>query len=166
MGLVVELRDLRTSMALPGIPVDDGLSLGRFASTSSDWHVSSGTVRRVARRVRPQEVDEVLSTPVCVPKGTMTVGRAIFIVPKVAVHGTLAGVAGGGVSSDACRLEREIQIDERARPLAQFLDEVVAQAPGIAWVLARDAEAPRETLSLGVMCPDGSMSLLGMSLSR
>lgn len=96
----------------------------------------------------------------------MTLGRALFIVPRVAAHGTLTGIAGGGIPSEACRLERHVQLDDRARSLAEFLDAVVAQAPGIAWVLTWDAESPRETLSLGAMCPDGSMSLLGMSVSR
>lgn len=166
MGLVVELRDLRTSKAGAGTPGNGGVSLEQLASTPSDWHVSSGTVPRVARRVRPREVDRILTTPVHVAEGTLTAGRAIFIVPRVAVDGTLTGVAGGGIPSEACRLERHIQFDDRTRPLAEFLDAVVAQAPGIAWVLTWDAESPRDTLSLGVMCSDGSMSLLGMTVSR
>lgn len=166
MGLVVELRDLRTSKAVPGPAVNVVITLERLASTSSEWHVSSGTVPRVARRVRPQEVDEILTTPVRVTEGTLTVGRAIFIVPRLAVHGTLTGVAGGGIPTEACRLDRHIQLDDRTRPLAEFLDAVVAQPPGIAWVLTWNAESPRETLSIGVVCADGSMSLLGMSLSQ
>ena len=166
IGLVVELRDLRTSRAVPESAANDGMSLERLAATSSEWNVSSGTVPRVARRVRRQEVDEILRTPVRVTEGTLTLGRALFIVPRVAVHGTLTGVAGGGIPSEACRLERHVQLDDRTRSLTEFLDAVVAQAPGIAWVLTWNAESPGEALSLGVMCPDGSMNLLGMSLPR
>jgi hypothetical protein len=46
--------------------------------------------------------------------------------------------------------------------LRQFLDAVVLQAPGVGWVLAWDLASPRDTLSLGVVCADGSLSLLGV----
>lgn len=82
------------------------------------------------------------------------------------MHGTVTGVAGGGIPSEACRLERRVRLDERTRGLADFLDAVVAQAPRIAWGLTWDADSPLDTISLGVMCVDGSMNLLGMSLSR
>lgn len=166
IGLVVELGDLRTPYPVPGRAVNDGTTLERLALTSSEWHVSSGTVPRVARRARPSEVDGILTTPVRVTEGTLTLGRALFILPRVAVHGTLTGVAGGGIPSEACQLERRVRLDERTRGLADFLDAVVAQAPGIAWVLTWDADSPLDTISLGVMCVDGSMNLLGMSLSR
>lgn len=165
IGLVVELRDLRTPNAVPGRAVNDKTTLERLALTSSEWHVSSGTVPRVARRARPSEVDGILTTPVRVTEGTLTLGRALFIVPRMAVHGTLTGVAGGGIPSEACRLERHVQLDDRTRSLADFLDAVAAQAPGIAWVLTWDADSPLDTISLGVMCADGSMNLLGMFLS-
>lgn len=61
-----------------------------------------------------------------------------------------------------------VRIDGDTRPqsLRQFLDAVVSQAPGIAWVMAWDAAMPRETLALGVVCSDGSMTLLGVYPSR
>jgi hypothetical protein len=166
MGLVVERRDLRRAPVVPDVAGNDVKSLERFASTASVWDVSFATVPRVTRRVRPREVEELLSTPVRLPERTLTAGRALFVVPRVAVHGTLTGVAGGGVPSEACRLEREVELDDRTRSLAEFLDAVVAQAPEIAWVLTWDADSPLDTISLGVMCADGSMNLLGMSPSR
>lgn len=166
MGLVVERRDLRRAPLVPGVAGDDSRSLERLASTASEWEVSFTTVPRVTRRVRPREVDELLSTSVRVTERTLTAGRAMFIVPRVAVHGTRTGVAGGIGPSEACQLERDVEIDDRTRPLAEFLDVVAAQAPGIAWVLTWDADSPLETISLGVMCADGSLNLLGMSLSR
>jgi hypothetical protein len=166
VGLVVERQDLRASGATASTSPGVQPSLEGLQAAGTNWQVSTGAVRRVSRRVRPREVDELLATLVRVPATTLSVGRAIFIVPRVAVHGTLTGVAGGGVTSSACGLEREIRGDERARPLAPFLDETVAQVPGIAWVLTWNAANPRDTLSLGVMCPDGSMSLLEMAAPR
>ncbi|HTV03300.1 MAG TPA: hypothetical protein VMF13_22310 [Luteitalea sp.] len=165
MGMVVERRDLRWSPP-SATSRDDEPSLERLAAMSPDLEVRAAAVRRTRRRVVPRQVEEVLATPVRAADPTMTVGRAIFIVPSVAIHGAATGVVGGGVPSDACRLEREVQIDDRTRPLAEFLDDVVGQAPGIAWVLTWDAGSPATTLALGAMCADGSMSLLGLSVAQ
>jgi hypothetical protein len=122
-------------------------------------------VIRIARRERPREIDEALATPVQTDRQSLSVGRAIFIVPRLALNGERHGVVGGGVPSEACQLEREIRTENRVQTLGQFLDAVVLQAPGVGWVLAWDLASPRDTLSLGVICADGSLSLLSVDPS-
>jgi hypothetical protein len=162
VALVVEREDLKRTAGGELHNTDPGGALERLELEGGAWEVSREPVVRITRRERPREVDEVLAKPVPTDGQPLSIGRAIFIVPRLALNGELHGVLGGGVPSEACQLEREIRTDNRVQTLRQFLDAVVLQAPGIGWVLAWDPASPRETLSLGVVCADGSWSLLGL----
>jgi len=165
VALVAELQDL-THRAVGELPnTDPGVAFERLQSKGGPWDVSREPVIRIARRERPREVDEALASPVQTDGQPLSIGRAIFIVPRRALNGELHGVMGGSVPSPACELEREVRLDDRPHTLRQFLDAVILQAPGVGWVLAWDPANPRDTLSLGVVCADGSWSLLGVSPS-
>lgn len=161
LSLVVERQDLApTGGEMHGN--DPGTALEPLQSEGGAWEVSRGPAVHIARRERPHEVDEALAATVLTDGQPLSVGRAIFILPRLALNGELHGVVGGGVPSEACQLDREVHMDSRARTLRQFLDAVVRQAPGVGWVLVWDRESPRDTLSLGVVCADGSLSVLGV----
>lgn len=104
----------------------------------------------------------MLAKPVTTDGQPLSIGRAIFIVPRRALNGEGHGVVGGGVPSETCQLDREIRLDKGVQTLQQFLDAVVLQAPDVGWVLAWDSASSRDTLSLGVVCADGSLSLLSV----
>jgi hypothetical protein len=162
VALVVERQDLRRTAGGELHNTDARGALERLEWEGGAWEVSREPVVRIARRERPREVDEALAKPVQTDGQPLSIGRAIFIVPRLALNGELHGVVGGGVPSEACRLEREIRMDNRVQTRRQFLDAVVLQAPGVGWVLAWDLASPRDTLLLGVVCADGSLSLLGV----
>lgn len=167
-ALVVERRDLLVTMR--GGEVKAGhppAPLAFLQAAGSHWTVSQdGGLVRLVRISRPPEVDMALSATVRPDGEPLSVGRAIFVLPRVALNGELHGVVGGGQPSEACGLDREVRVGAEPQTLGDFLDAVVREAPGLAWVMAWDLSAPRETLSLGVLCSDGALSLLGVYPSR
>lgn len=139
VALVVERRDLQRTMRVGEDKAGDPFAaLELLQAPGTQWTVSrEGGLVRLARLDRPPEVDMALSATVPRRDGQpLSVGRAIFVLPRVTLNGELHGVVGGGQPSEACRLDREARVDVGPQTLQDFLDAGVREAPGVGWVMA------------------------------
>lgn len=64
VALVVERQDLARNAGRELSNTDPGVALELLQSEGGAWEVSREPVIRIARRVRPREVDEALTSPV------------------------------------------------------------------------------------------------------
>ena len=82
---------------------------------------------------------------------------AIMVRIKNAVGKPRTALAGTSLPDPAtCPANQEVHLTAGAKSLVEALDEVVSQVPGLVWVVTYDVKAPRPSMKIGFLCPDGS----------